>query len=319
VERAGEDPLDVLRINRILASAMNVDPSQRCSVVELSRMLGELINGLEPAIPVKAKRGGLTHDMVGQASVLGLAGAITPMLSAIAATEPAAPSQRRGAPGREAATAQESRPTEMGASTDAALLQQMMSPDGAVSKGAAGARRTTGGGRPASPAEASGTLDALRTGDDDAPTPRRGGGGLAMMALGLVLFVGVAVVGGGALVVWRVPAARQALGLSDRDPNLPKPVELSGQETDAAMRKDWRAIDSSLKGLQSWLGSQCKVKSGADVALRLVIEPDGKVRSAENIDGSGGETGECVSKKVKKAKFTRTGTKPVRVELTAHF
>ncbi|MBL8616684.1 MAG: serine/threonine protein kinase, partial [Deltaproteobacteria bacterium] len=53
LERSGEDAATLTRMNAVLAVAMRVDPKQRCTVVELDRMLEAVAAGRDPELPVQ--------------------------------------------------------------------------------------------------------------------------------------------------------------------------------------------------------------------------------------------------------------------------
>lgn len=91
------------------------------------------------------------------------------------------------------------------------------------------------------------------------------------------------------------------------------PVELTGQESGAAAKADYAAVQKSADNLGSWLQGVCDTKKGDKARVEVVIEPGGDVREASA--KGGGSVSACVAGKIQKAEFARKGRRPVRVDL----
>ena len=148
------------------------------------------------------------------------------------------------------------------------------------------------------------------------PDSDSGGGGLALVAG--VFFMLLVIAGAGGF--WLL---RDQLGFGADDPDVSDPiddapvrhpVELTGKESDAGMKADHGAIVKSLDNLGDWLEGVCDVPDGATVASKVVVEPDGSVRSAEA--ESDGDVAECVALKVERAEIARKGDRAARVRHT---
>ena len=76
---------------------------------------------------------------------------------------------------------------------------------------------------------------------------------------------------------------------------------------------DQTAIVQSLNQQQNQLGTLCGIAEGTVIQLRLIVESDGTVRSAEAV--TGGDKGSCVADRIAKGSVARAGEGPVAVDL----
>jgi serine/threonine protein kinase len=274
VERPTDDPVDVERMNRVLASAMAVDPAQRCTVVELERMLADVAEGREPVIPVR-QRALPTTEISPKGSVLGLSAAVTPLLTSPLATDPSQRPRALFAP-----------PMRLGATNAPTVAGTTPAPSALGGTGSI--TSYTGPVQTFSQATPSPTLSGqgvTPTADPQAAAPKSRGG-VMLATAGLFLVFCVVFLGGTAIVLWKVPSARALFGLGG-DGALEK------GESDPARAEDFRAIDAAVQAQRSYYRSTCKLKKTDSITLLLQVGADGRVNRA--VAESGGKAGSCVA------------------------
>lgn len=328
VERGSDDALAVERMNRVLAVAMRVDPQQRCSVVELDRMLEAIAAGREPELPLPEDRVAAASPAVpaggvggpAQRSALGLAGLRAnpeprgPALAAVVSEptmaddvggepEPATRPSPVAAPGPGAAAAS---PGPSGSAAEAA--GSAPSPDGGL------VRKEPVGPSPApSPGER--------------PAPKRGRLGCLMGVL-VVLFALSAVVVGALGALWvqapeRVVGLLRGLGVevgpdtqgAGPPPEVEAPpTRIAADSPNAKLAKEHKAISSGLEGRKSWLADRCAVRGAVEVTARLVVEADGRTRSA-TVSGGTPEQSACLAAALKRLTHKRKLSEPVALDV----
>ena len=351
--REGEDPLLLGRVNRILAVAMNKDPAGRCSVTELDRMLDDLLEGREPALPVRSPAestadlpavspaaapaapaagdglGGLAAaaamGAVGLAAGVALARALggseataggggsAPAPGGIAGSTPSAQSTLGGgAPSSVGPTPTTAGPTPTTAGptpTTAGPAATTAGPTPTTAGPAAttaGPTHTSAGPGPLAAAPAPTRSD---TGGASPAPPRRGAMGVVLgVAALLVVLVGAAGAG-----LWVLRGARGGTATGGDSPDVGSlPVELTGEESDPAQREDHSRIALDARRASRVMRATCGVDAAAVIPVTLVIETDGRVRSARSTASAA--TAECVIEKLRGHRFP--GERPLPVKLS---
>ena len=296
VERSNDDATAVERMNRVLAVVMRVDPRQRCSVVELDRMLEAVAAGREPELPLPEACGAAQSpaavraeaEVIAQRSALGLTSL-----------------QPTPAPSGGALVAVVSEPTmadDVGAEREAPT----------AATGVVRPEDATPVAQPKAPPPAA------------APAPKKGRLGCVMLVLvgGLALF---ALALGGLGALWlqapeRVSGLLRSIGLDAADPGptgagggqpAPKtaskaasPTVITSDSANAKHAKEHSLIASGLLRRKDWLAERCAVVGPVEVTAHLVVEANGGTRSA-SVTGGAAEQAACLSSEIKRLTHKR--------------
>lgn len=280
VVRRDQDPAeDVRRVNQVLAVAMALDPQQRCSVMQLDAMLEAILSDQDPSIPTRSRAEPTDEIMAGSSSVTGVAAALE------ASGSPAPPPMVPTGPGTGSGP---SLPVE-------AALEPLASPAAASAPGEP------------PPAE-----------DGAPPRRRRGCMGCLMAVLGVLGTVCALGAAGVAMLRGPEPGPADMLApAADGGPVVEavgsEPTELAEGEPTEEARADYAAIQQSAAELREWLGGACRIPSGEQARVGVIIEPSGEVREAWAMGGGG--TSACVAGKLYGQQLMRSGAEPVRVDL----
>jgi serine/threonine-protein kinase len=132
--------------------------------------------------------------------------------------------------------------------------------------------------------------------------PRPAGGGTASK-----LGCGVAVIGGGAVAL--VAAALLAWLLLPARPSV-----LTANEQNPRAKRDWEVVAGAL-GARG-VAAERTCGAPAYLAVQIVVEPDGSLRSAELMNYEHEPTRACIEKELGKTPFPREGDQPVQVAVT---
>ena len=299
LERPGDDPDAVRRMQVVLGAAMEVDPLARCSVVELDEMLQAVAADQDPVVPVQRSDGGPVVGPAG-ASVLGVAGAVeseAPVGPPVGLADRAA-HLRQGAGGAGAEpvpppTMSETSPTE---SLGRPLATQ------------ASEAPTVEDAQADAPPE--GLDDPF---DDDDPSGGRPWG-IILLAVAVVVGGGLALVGGGgvAILAWARPdlveqASDLVHGEEGAPEGLPEAPELVPDSK--ASERDLSEVRKSLQGERKRLKKVCKAKPGDTAAVTVVVDGTGSVLGAE---GSGPQ-GPCAAEALVGRTLDRAQDRTVKV------
>ena len=309
VDRSGDDALAVERMNRVLAVAMRVDPRQRCSVVELDRMLEAVAAGREPELPLPEDCAAASSpaelraeaEVSAHRSALGLAGLQAPPGEASPALVRSEPTMAGDVGGE---------PESVEAAVPVAIPTPPVQPL-ATPSGPAPLPEPPATPRPP-PAE---------------PEPvKRGGFGCAMaVVVGILGFGALALGGVGALWLQSPDRAltllREAgLGglLPAAEPVAPvgaAPIAIALDSQNPKYSRDARGISSGLDGRKDWLQKRCDVPAGAQLTAHLVIEADGKTREAR-VTGAEPAIKACLDAELLRLEHKRRGAEPVSIDVT---
>ena len=96
--------------------------------------------------------------------------------------------------------------------------------------------------------------------------------------------------------------------------NHPPARELTGNETEARDRLDWKGIASTLGVEGSKAERACK--SPAYLALAVTVGEEGRLRDVELLNYPHEPTRACIERELSKVKFPRKGLGAVRVAVT---
>jgi len=288
LERPGDDPVAVQRMQVVLAAAMEVDPLARCSVVELDVMLQAVAAGQDPIVP--SRNDGLDGDpLLGAsgASVLGVAGAVDSNV-----VPPPVGLAGRAAHLREAPP----KPSDRS-------LSETVRPESFARPVVTEASFERPDAEPPTSPE-----------PRDTPPQKKRRWGLIFFAAAVIMGGGIVVIGGGsfAAIAWLQPDLVSGVTGGKDDPKpTPKPV-LDAPELlpdSKSNERDLAAIRGSLDRQRGPIRKACKPKKGASVQLKVVVDGPGTVVGVT----AKGKLGKCVSEQLTGATLSRTGDRTVQV------
>lgn len=275
-------------IEESLAAAMTPDPGDRCPIDMLAERLHNIALGKDPGRPQSAPA-----QSPMQRTLTLPPDAVAPMASGTINND----QRGRGAPWTPNSSASTSgsgrRPAAGAPRASAAQAGQHVTAEGRVSLGGAPVSRTDPP-RPANPVNVAGPAPTL----DRAPadhTARNTSVGCLALAL---LLGGLGLAIGGAW--WFLTE---------------EPVDLTGSETDPKVHEDWQTVAYTLGERGAAAEKVCG--SPPFLAMQVVVEPDGRVRSLELLNYPHEPTRECIETTLQKEKFPRKQQSLVRVAVQA--
>jgi len=291
VDRPDLPPEDVARMDRVLASAMQLDVVKRCNADDLERMLGAICAGRDPEIPVPQAPPpeSAPHNI----SVHGLAGVAEAKKTPELLPFPKAPAPRG-----------ERRKVDVAA---AAV-------DAAAAVAALQSRE------PDEPPAPSPTTPTPEQPAPDQPAPREpppkrpASRGRSVLGFVVALLAAVAVLVTGTLggfLAWQAGVFDELL--TPEAPPIAVEEELDEAEDTHEKQADYAAISDSLNRLADEVGQNCAVRSGSEVRVQLVIDGAGLVHRVNSL--SGRETGICVADAIVGKTLERTRSPVVRTKV----